>query len=79
MNQPRKRSTELAHDVPWMRTCVFCEAEMDAQRWAELPLVKVLDRSELQSHLSVSVAWNVEVRRCTCGALIASVGRHLAV
>ena len=79
MNGPRKRSTEPAPDVRWTRTCAFCHARMDSRRWNELPLIKVLDRRELQPHLSVSVAWDVEVRRCTCGALIASVDRHLAV
>jgi hypothetical protein len=52
---------------------------MDARRWADLPLVKVLDRRELQPHISVHVGWDVEVRRCVCGALIASLGRRLAV
>jgi hypothetical protein len=74
-----QRSNEPASDVRWTRTCAICHASMDARRWNELPLIKVLDRSELQAHLSVIVAWDVEVRRCTCGALIASVDRHPTV
>ena len=52
---------------------------MDARRWADLPLVQVLDWQELQPHLSVRIGWDVEVRRCACGALIASFGRRMAV
>jgi hypothetical protein len=80
MNGLPKRTTEpSAHEPKWSRTCVFCQAEMDARGWADLPLVQVLDRQELQPHLSVRIGWDVEVRRCACGALIASFGRRMAV
>jgi len=48
---------------------------MDAQTWSELPLVEILDRKALEPHLSVAVGRDVEMRRCPCGALIASFGR----
>jgi len=80
MNDLPKRAGEaLAHEGVWTRTCAICHAQMGSREWAELPLVKVLDRRELEPHLSVRVPWDVEVRRCACGALIASVDRHLAV
>jgi hypothetical protein len=73
---PRCPAEKLAHEATWTRTCVFCDARMGPREWADLPLVKVLDRRELEPHLSVRVPWDIEVRRCACGALIASVGRH---
>jgi hypothetical protein len=80
MNGTPKRAIDTsAREPKWSRTCVFCHAEMDARRWADLPLVQVLDRQELQPHLSVRMGWDVEVRRCACGALIASFGSRMAV
>jgi len=54
------------------RTCARCQARVDADAWTRLPIVEVLDRRALAAHLSVKVEWDVEVRRCSCGSLIAS-------
>jgi hypothetical protein len=79
MNGLPKRATESSSGPTWSRTCVFCHAEIDARRWIDLPLVQVLDRRELEHHVTLPIGSDVEVRRCACGALIASFGRRLPV
>ena len=76
-NAVKRSSGRSDRAMRWSRTCVSCNAEMDSNVWAGLPLVSVLNREDLQRHLSVPVGWDVEVRRCACGALIASFGRPM--
>jgi hypothetical protein len=54
------------------RSCSGCATEIDARGWGRLPVAFVVGRSDLARVLSVDVPWTVEVRRCSCGHLVAS-------
>jgi hypothetical protein len=59
----------------WRKACSSCHAVIDARCWQRLPVVFRICREELERVLTVRVTWTVEVRRCTCGALMASMKR----
>jgi hypothetical protein len=55
------------------RSCSGCHAGIDARIWRALPLVNTIRGKDLERVLVVEVPWTVEVRRCGCGALVASL------
>jgi hypothetical protein len=56
----------------WPKGCGVCRRSYDAAAWTALPTVSTLPASSVQAHLSVPAAWTVELRQCTCGAILAA-------
>jgi hypothetical protein len=55
----------------WAKGCGVCRRDYDALAWKGLPAVSTLPPDSVQAHLSVPAGWSVELRRCTCGAVLA--------
>jgi hypothetical protein len=51
----------------------MCRRAYGASEWQELPVVTTVPAASVQGYLSVPAAWDVELRRCTCGASLAAV------
>jgi hypothetical protein len=51
--------------------CGVCRRSYDAAGWSRLDVVKTLPAESVQAHLTVPALWAVELRRCTCGAVLA--------
>jgi hypothetical protein len=51
--------------------CGLCRRSYDAAGWSTLAIVNTLPSSSVQTHLTVPAVWSVELRRCTCGAVLA--------
>jgi hypothetical protein len=49
-----------------------CRRSYDVAAWSALPSVSTLPVSSVQAHLSVPAAWTVELRQCSCGAVLAA-------
>jgi hypothetical protein len=49
-----------------------CRRSYDTLEWVALTKVKLLPAAGVQAHLSVPAAWSVELRECTCGAVLAA-------
>jgi hypothetical protein len=56
----------------WSKTCARCGRGYGSAPWESLELVLTLPASAVQRHLTVSAEWRVEVRRCTCGTMLAA-------
>ncbi len=56
----------------WSKACGVCPRSYGAYEWSALPAMAMLPRSSVQAHLSVPAVWGVELRRCTCGAVLAA-------
>jgi hypothetical protein len=59
-------------DAAWSRACGVCRRAYGTVQWNELPAVATLSPDHVQPHLSVPAAWTVELRRCVCGAMLAT-------
>jgi hypothetical protein len=57
---------------PWTKNCGSCRRIHSASEWQVLPVVESLPPSVVQSHLSVPALWEIELRRCPCGATLAA-------
>jgi hypothetical protein len=55
----------------WVKGCGICRRSYDAEAWKTLPAVATLPTSSVQAHLTVPVAFSVELRQCFCGAVLA--------
>ncbi len=55
----------------WSKSCGHCRRSYEATAWATLALVAAPSPVSVQAHLSVPAAWTVELRRCTCGSVLA--------
>jgi hypothetical protein len=56
----------------WTKACARCLRAHDARAWGALALVTTVSPANVQEHLSVEAGWGLEVRRCDCGALLAT-------
>jgi hypothetical protein len=56
----------------WSKSCGSCWRTYGRAQWETLPAVASLGHASVQAHLSVPAAWTVELRRCTCGTLLAA-------
>jgi len=58
----------------WSKGCGRCRSSYERQAWMALPLATSLPPTSVQAYLSVPASLTVEVRRCSCGAMIAALG-----
>jgi hypothetical protein len=58
----------------WSKTCACCGRTYGATPWESLELVLTVPQAGVQQHLTVPAPWRVEVRRCGCGAMLATRG-----
>ena len=58
----------------WSKGCGRCRSSYERQAWTALPLAMSLPPTSVQAYLSVPASLTVEVRRCSCGAMIAALG-----
>jgi hypothetical protein len=58
----------------WSKGCGSCRSSYERQAWTALPLAMSLPPTSVQTYLSVPASLTVEVRRCSCGAMIAALG-----
>jgi len=58
----------------WSKGCGCCRSTYGRQAWAALPLALSLPPASVQAYLSVPADWTVEVRTCSCGAMLAALG-----
>jgi hypothetical protein len=58
----------------WTKRCGLCRRTYDEAAWAALPAVATLPATSVQAHLSVPAGFDVVLRRCSCGAVIAARG-----
>jgi hypothetical protein len=56
----------------WTKACGLCPRSYSPTEWSTLPEMATLPVASVQAHLSVPAAWGVELRRCTCGAVLAA-------
>jgi hypothetical protein len=56
----------------WAKACGVCPRSYSSLEWSALPSMATLPVASVQTHLSVPAAWGVELRRCTCGAVLAA-------
>ena len=56
----------------WTKLCGLCPRSYSRTEWNALPEMAMLPVASVQAHLSVPAAWGVELRRCTCGAVLAA-------
>jgi hypothetical protein len=56
----------------WVKGCGVCRRTYDESGWSALPAVATLPPTSVQAHLSVPAGFAVELRRCTCGAVLAA-------
>jgi hypothetical protein len=54
------------------KRCGVCAQAYEASAWSALPVVATLPPDSIQTHLSVSAGWAIEVRSCACGAVLAA-------
>ena len=57
---------------PWTKVCTRCGRSYGASSWESLEVVYNVPPAVVQHHLSVPSEWQVEVRRCSCGATLAA-------
>ena len=57
--------------VAWSKSCGHCRRTYAAADWEGLPVVAAPSPVRVQAHLSVPAAWTVELRRCSCGSVLA--------
>jgi hypothetical protein len=67
MNYDKNPST-----TAWPKGCGVCRRAYDEASWRTLPSVSTLPPASVQAHLSVPAQWAVELRRCSCGAVLAA-------
>jgi hypothetical protein len=58
----------------WSKGCGNCRSSYGREGWTALPLALSLPPTSVQAYLSVPASLTVEVRRCSCGAMIAALG-----
>jgi hypothetical protein len=58
----------------WSKGCGRCRLSYERHAWMALPLAMSLPPTSVQGYLSVPASLTVEVRRCSCGAMIAALG-----
>jgi hypothetical protein len=58
--------------VEWRKACGRCRRSYEYASWRDLPECATLPPARVQPYLSVPAQWTVEIRRCTCGALLAA-------
>lgn len=71
-------SSMLAAPSParrWTKACGQCRRTYGVTEWQELPVVTTVPAASVQGHLSVPATWDVELRRCACGAALAARAR----
>jgi hypothetical protein len=56
----------------WSKSCGVCQRTYGSAQWEALPVVESLEPAAVQAHLSVPAVWSVELRRCACGATLAT-------
>jgi hypothetical protein len=54
------------------KRCGVCARLYEASAWSALPVVATLPPASVQTHLSVSAGWAIELRTCECGAVLAA-------
>jgi hypothetical protein len=59
----------------WSKSCGRCRRAYEIAQWESLPMVTKLAPASVHAHLSVPAAWTVELRRCTCGSVLAARSR----
>lgn len=57
---------------PVRKRCGVCARSFTSEGWGRLPMVATVPSARVQPHLSVSIGWAIELRTCTCGALLAA-------
>jgi hypothetical protein len=57
---------------PWAKACGVCPRRYSPIEWSSLPAMATLPVASVQAHLSVPAGWGVELRRCSCGAVLAA-------
>jgi hypothetical protein len=61
-----------ARRAPWSKSCGGCRRTYGAAEWANLPALASLPPASVQPHLTVPASWTVELKRCSCGAMLAA-------
>jgi DNA-binding PadR family transcriptional regulator len=56
----------------WSKGCGVCRRVYDTSGWGALAPISTLPPDRVQAHLSVPADWAVELRRCVCGAVLAT-------
>jgi len=64
--------TQVERGPAVLKRCGVCSRSFTADGWMVLPLVATVPAAHVQTHLSVSVGWAIELRTCTCGAVLAA-------
>jgi hypothetical protein len=54
------------------KRCGVCAQAYEASGWSALPVVATLPPASVQTHLTVSAGWAIELRSCPCGAVLAA-------
>lgn len=57
------------------KRCGVCARAFDVDAWRRLPEVARVSSAEVRPYLSVAADWEIDLRRCTCGALLAARDR----
>jgi hypothetical protein len=54
------------------KRCGVCTRAYAADTWEKLPMVDTVPPASVQTHLTVSAGWGIELRSCACGAVLAA-------
>lgn len=64
--------TAAGSEPAFRKRCGVCARLFTPEAWSMLPLGATVPAARVQTHLSVSVGWAIELRTCTCGAVLAA-------
>ena len=57
------------------KRCGVCQRTYESETWKALPSVAILPAAAIKPYLTVPTEWAIELRSCTCGAVLASLRR----
>jgi hypothetical protein len=68
-------TTPVGPHATQAKRCGVCQRTYEPEAWKTLAAVTTLPAAAIKPHLSVPTEWAIEIRTCTCGAVLASLRR----